>query len=136
MQPCLLMLGFGLIATFSVHGRPAAWKTEVRSSWEMAVPHRMKQRLATKLIPESSVTSTGRALSFCGLIEMASGRVVPGLLGDAVETMNGHEILPEAALELEQMIEMWDNVCWFCGEVDMWATIGVAMGWAPQWAPQ
>jgi hypothetical protein len=102
----------------------------------MAVPHRMKERLATKPIQESSATSTGRALSFCGLIEMASGRMVPGLLGDAVETMNGHETLPEATLELEQMIEMSDNVCWFYAEVDMSATIGVAMGWAPQWDPQ
>lgn len=70
-QPCLLMLDSGLIATFSVHGRPAAWKTELWASLEMAVPHHTIQRQATMRILGSSATSIGRAPSFCGLIEKA-----------------------------------------------------------------
>jgi hypothetical protein len=62
--------------------------------------------------------------------------MLPGPQVDGAVALNGHGIRPEATWELEQRTKMSDNACLFCDEVDMWATIGVAMGWAPQWRPQ
>jgi hypothetical protein len=62
--------------------------------------------------------------------------MIHGPLFDVVEASNGHEIRPGATWEPERMTMMSDNACLFCDEVDMWATIGVATGWAPQWHPE
>lgn len=59
-----------------------------------------------------------------------------GLLVDAAERANAHEVLLEAMWEPGRMTEMTDNACLFCDEVDMWATIGVATAWVPLRGPQ